>query len=42
MEDLETPNVYAAKDPRFAAIWNSLKEFRTSYRELARTMWPWE
>jgi TRAP-type mannitol/chloroaromatic compound transport system substrate-binding protein len=32
----------AAKDPRFAAIWNSLKEFRTSYRELARTMWPWE
>ncbi|HSW09949.1 MAG TPA: TRAP transporter substrate-binding protein DctP [Bacillota bacterium] len=32
----------AAKDPFFARAWASARDFRTSYRETVRTLWPWE
>jgi TRAP-type mannitol/chloroaromatic compound transport system substrate-binding protein len=32
----------AAKDAFFARVWTSARDFRTSYRETVRTLWPWE
>ncbi|MBT9166309.1 MAG: Monocarboxylate 2-oxoacid-binding periplasmic protein [Chloroflexi bacterium] len=32
----------AAKDPDFAKIWESLKTFRTEFRQFMETLYPWE
>jgi len=32
----------AAKDPFFGRVWTAARDFRTSYRNTVKQLWPWE